>query len=116
MNDQSAPPKDTTQVPLELGEEIGGKGRVYFENVVIDNMIDALMELSAAVWTHQDRVIVLEKILAEKGMSVTEEIEAHVPDNDEIAARAEERDAFVERIFGSFLRRPTNDLPGLKGA
>ncbi len=100
------------EVPADLGEEIGGKGRVYFENVVIDNLIDAMLELAGAAWAHHDRVLVLEKVLEKKGIAVTDEIEAHLPDGDELAARAAERDAYVERIFGSFLRRPTGDLPG----
>jgi hypothetical protein len=100
------------EVPRTLGNEIGGNGRVYFENVVIDNLIDALLELSAAVWTHHDRVLVLEKILAAKGMDVSAEIEMHLPDDSEIADRTAERDAFVQSIFGSFIRRPTGDLPG----
>lgn len=102
----------TFEIPKTLGNEIGGNGRVYFENVVIDNLIDALLELSAAVWTHHDRVLVLEKVLASKSMDVTAEIEAHLPDDAEIAARAAERDLYVQRIFGSFIRRPTGDLPG----
>jgi hypothetical protein len=102
MNDDQSKPV----VPQFLGEEIGGKGRTYFDDVVIDNIIDALLELSAAVWTHHDRVIVLEKVLAAKGISVTNEIEAHLPDDEEIRARTEERDVFVQRIFGSFIRRP----------
>lgn len=106
MNDES----QKIEVPTELGEEIGGNGRVYFENVVIDNMIDAMLELSATVWTHHDRAIVLEKILASKGIDVSEEIEAHMPDDTEIAQRAAERDEFVNRVFGAFLRRPTHDL------
>lgn len=103
------------EVPADLGEEIGGNGRVYFENVVIDNLLDALLELSAAAWAHHDRVLVLEKVLAKKGIAVSEEIELHLPDADELAARAAERDAYVQRIFGSFLRRPTGDLPGRDG-
>jgi hypothetical protein len=97
-------------IPENLGEEIGGRGRVYFDNVVIDNMLDALLELSAAVWTHHDRVLVLEKILEKKGISVTEEIEAHLPDATEIAHRAEVREAFVDQVFGAFLRRPTHQI------
>ncbi len=99
-------------VPEVFGEAIGGKGTVYFENVVIDNLIDAVLELSAATWAHHDRVLVLEKVLEAKGISVSDEIEAHLPNDAEIAARAAERDAYVQRIFGSFLRRPTGDLPG----
>lgn len=105
-------PASKDEVPQTLGEEIGGNGRVYFENVVIDNLIDALLELSAAVWTHHDRVLVLEKVLAAKGVDVSGAIEEHLPDDAEIAARAAERDDYVQRIFGSFIRRPTGDLPG----
>lgn len=105
-------PGSMNEVPETLGEEIGGNGRVYFENVVIDNLIDALLELSGAVWTHHDRVLVLEKVLAANGIDVSDAIEAHLPDDAEIAARAAERDLYVQRIFGSFIRRPTGDLPG----
>jgi hypothetical protein len=97
-------------IPEDLGEEIGGRGRVYFDNVVTDNILDALLELSAAVWTNHDRVLVLEKILESKGISVSEEIEAHLPDDAEVAARAAARDAFVEQVFGAFLRRPTHNI------
>ena len=95
----------------DLGKEINDPGKVYFDNVVTDNILDALLELSAAVWTYHDRVNVLEKVLAAKGIDVTEAIEAHMPDEEEIAARAAERAQLVERVFGSFVRRP---VPGLK--
>jgi hypothetical protein len=102
------------EVPPILGEEVGGHGRVYFENVVIDNMLDALLELTASVWTYHDRVNVLENVLAAKGIDVSAEIEAYLPSEAEIAARAAEREVLVERVFGSFIRRPTGDLPGLR--
>lgn len=102
--------KAENAIPAELGDEINGRGRVYFENVVFDNILDAVLELSASVWTNHDRVLVLEKILEKKGISVSEEIEAHMPDQAEVAARAAQRDAFVEQVFGAFLRRPTHNI------
>lgn len=102
MNEQVSP----AEVPADLGEEIGGAGKAYFENVVIDNILDALLELSAATWTFQDRLLVLEKVLEKHGINAAEEIEAHVPDEAEIAARAEQRAAMVQRVFGNFVRRP----------
>lgn len=102
MNEQTK----IREVPAQLGEEIGGPGKAYFENVVIDNILDALLELSAATWTFHDRVTVLEKVLEKHGINVSEEIEKHLPDDAEIAARAEERAAMVQRVFGSFVRRP----------
>jgi hypothetical protein len=96
----------TRDVPAILGEEIEGPGKSYFENVVIDNMLDALLELSAAVWAYHDRVNVLEKVLAKKGIDVSAEIESHLPEEAEIKVRADERAALVQRVFGSFVRRP----------
>lgn len=93
-------------VPPILGEEIYGPGRTYFDNVVIDNLLDALLELSAAVWTYHDRVNVLEKVLEKNGIAVSDAIEAHLADAAELQARAAERAALVERVFGSFVRRP----------
>lgn len=94
-------------VPEDLGFEIGGPGRVYYDDVVTDNIVESLMEMSALLWTVRDRQIVLEKILAEKGVDVTSLIEAHEPDEAETEARRKERDAMVQQIFRSFLRRPS---------
>lgn len=89
-----------------FGYEINGPGRAYFENVVIDNILDALLEVSAAMWTVRDRQYVLEKVLAEKGIDVADLVEKHVPSDEELAARKAERDEWANRIFRSFLRRP----------
>lgn len=93
----------------DLGLEINGPGRQYFESVVTDNMMDALVELSAALWTVRDRQIVLEKVLTDNGIDADKLIEAHLPDEAEKAMRAAEREEMVARIFRSFIRRPNND-------
>lgn len=97
-------------VPPVLGEEVNGPGRTYFDDVVIDNILDALLELSAAVWTYHDRVNVLEKVLEKQGVSVSDAIERHLPDPAELEARAAERAALVQRVFGVFVRRPVAGL------
>jgi len=89
-----------------LGIEINGPGRQYFDNVVIDNMMDAVVELSASIWTIRNRQIILEKILKDKGIDAEALIADHVPDDQEMAAKSAERDEMVGRIFRSFLRRP----------
>lgn len=105
-------PYVAVNVPERLGNEINGPGKAFFENVLFDNILDALLELSAAVWTQQDRIFVLEKILASQGIAVTDAIEAHLPDAAEIAERAALRAAFVDRIFSSFARRPNGSNQG----
>lgn len=99
--------KNDSEVPVDLGFEIGGPGRVYFDDVIADNVADSLMEIAAMIWTVRDRQIVMEKVLAEKGIDVTPMIENHVPDEAETQQRREERDALVQQVFRSFLRRPS---------
>lgn len=90
----------------DVGSEIHGPGRAYFDNVVTDNMLDALLELSAALWSVQDRQLVLEKVLASQGIDVSELIENHVPDETEINIRRVAREQLVQSIMRSFVRRP----------
>ena len=104
----------------DLGYEINGPGRQYFDNVITDNMMDALVEISAVLWTLRDRQIVLEKVLTDKGIDADTLIEAHIPDEVEKSMRAAERDEMVQRIFRSFIRRPDDaaakdaDVPSLR--
>lgn len=100
-----------TEIPKELGIEIGGPGRAYFDDVIVDNLFDAVLEVSAAVWTIRDRQIVLEKVLSEKGIDVSADIEAYVPDETSLEERKAERDEMVTRIFKGFMRRPNNATP-----
>ncbi|MFK7830439.1 MAG: hypothetical protein AB8B57_11745 [Congregibacter sp.] len=102
MNSESKP-----EIPLDLGFEIGGPGRVYYDDVIADSVVESLMEIAALIWTVRDRQIVMEKVLAEKGIDVSSMIESHVPDDVEAAHRLEERDALVKQVFHSFLRRPS---------
>lgn len=101
--------KPNIEIPEELGIEIGGPGRAYFDDVIVDNLFDAVLEVSAALWTVRDRQIILEKVLAEKGIDVSAEIEAYVPNETDLAERKAERDEMVARFFKGFMRRPNAD-------
>ena len=95
-----------------LGHEINGPGRQYFENVITDNLMDAIIEISATLWTVRDRQIVLEKILEKNGIDAADLIEAHIPTKEEKMQRAAEREEIVQRVFKSFLRRPADGVAG----
>ena len=99
---------EENNVDPDLGFEINGPGRQYFDNVMIDNLLDAIVEMSAALWTVRDRQIVLEKVLEAQGIDASSLIEAHLPDDAEKAARAVEREDMVQSIFKGFLRRPND--------
>lgn len=93
----------------DFGQEINGPGKRFMESVVLDNILDTLMELSAEVWSHRDRVIVLETVLnavvAERGGDdLTTLIEKHQPTEAQRAMRTQEREAFAQNVFRSFTR------------
>jgi hypothetical protein len=90
---------------LAIGQEISGRGPVFFDNIVLDNMLESFMELAAEVWTIRDRQAVLEAVLASQGIDAATLIEQHRPAAAEIAARKALREEFVSRLLAGFLRR-----------
>ncbi len=103
-----------------LGHEIDGAGRRYYDDVVLDNILESLLELTATVWTYHDRVLVLESVLDELLQrdagkpTLAQLIENHEPSAEEKARRRTEREALVDGVFRSFSRRPASRMPGLE--
>lgn len=95
----------TAPTTPQIGDEINGPGKAYFDQVVTDNIIDALVELSAEVWTTRDRLVILESVLAERGIDAAALVEAHVPSDAAKAERKAMREAFITQVFASFSRR-----------
>tara|TARA_B100001094_G_C17534657_1_gene486228 strand:- start:165 stop:512 length:348 start_codon:yes stop_codon:yes gene_type:complete len=94
-----------------IGKEINSSGKQFFDNVVFDNIIESLVELTAAVWTYKDRTIILERVLQsiitdKKDLDLL--IENYNPTPEEIAKRKEEREKLVTNVFKSFSRRPSD--------
>jgi len=96
-----------------IGAEIDGPGRRYYDDVVLDNLMESMLELTAAVWTYHDRTLVLEgvieKLLSESHArpDVQRLIEQYQPSPEEQARRRAEREQLVTQVFRSFARRPT---------
>lgn len=104
-----------------LGHEIDGAGRRYYDDVVLDNILESMLELTATVWAYHDRVLVLESVLddllgRESGKpTIAELVERHQPSAEEKARRRAEREALVDGVFRSFSRRPTARGPAGPG-
>jgi len=88
-----------------VGQELTGRGPTYFDNLVLENLLESFMELAAEVWTIRDRQAVLETILMANGIDAATLIEQHRPDETELAARKALREEFVARLLAGFLRR-----------
>jgi len=102
---------DKKEVSDIVGKEINSSGKQFFENVVFDNILESLVELTAAVWTYKDRSMVLERVL-QSIISDKEDlnllIENYKPTPEDIETRKKEREALVANVFKSFSRRPNN--------
>ena len=77
---------------------------VFLGNPLLDNMMTSMIALGAEVWSNRRRMRVVEKLLEEHGSVTNEMIEAYMPSEEEQAAELAERDAFIERAFGSLAR------------
>ncbi|MCA3256277.1 MAG: hypothetical protein INF91_11755 [Alphaproteobacteria bacterium] len=100
-----------TEVRPAIGHEVDGPGRAYFDTILFDNILDALTELSAQMWTIQDRQYVLERVLEANGIDAGRAIEAWSPTPEDLAARRALREQVVARVFAGFLRRPDQTRP-----
>lgn len=98
--------RDAARTPppvQELEEDLGwGSGHpVYFENVLIDNLLNIVLELGAALWVVKDRVRLMEDVFVEHGILLPDTLEKHETPLERQQELKTERDEFVERLFQS---------------
>ncbi len=96
----------------------------YFGNPVIDNMMTALVAITAEVWSTRRRMKVLETLLETKGVT-PDMVEAFMPSEQQTAAWSADRDAFIQRTLGVLAREAgvpmsaewtVDEFPDLKGS
>lgn len=103
---------DKPDVNNKFGHEIYGPGKQFFDDVAMDNLMEAFLELTATVWTYHDRTLVLERVLEDllsKGNKVDlhQLIEQYQPSEQDNQHRQQQREEMINRIFQSFVKRPS---------
>ncbi|MSO98476.1 MAG: hypothetical protein EXR11_09705 [Rhodospirillaceae bacterium] len=78
----------------------------FMGHPLFDNMMTALIAIGAEIWTERRQRLVLEKLLAQKGIT-KDMVEQFVPSVDDEAAWRKEREVMVERIYGQFANDST---------
>ncbi len=68
-------------------------------NPVVDNLVSSMVAMGAEVWSTKRRMMVLESVLAKKGVT-SEMIEKYMATDAQSEAWAKERDRFIELTFG----------------
>lgn len=84
---------------------------VYLGNPHVDNLMAVVTALGAENWTMRRRLMVLERLLAEKKVIDLDAYEAYEPSPAEKAAWDAEREDFMDRVF-AVLMRPTGPVRG----
>lgn len=81
----------------------------FLGNPVLDNLVTTVVALSSELWADRRRDRVIERLLAEKGIS-REMIEGYRPTAEDEAEWEEERNRFIQAALGPLLRDATVPL------
>ena len=76
---------------------------VFLGNPILDNMLTTILALSSETWANRRRTLVLESVLAEKGIT-RQMIEAYMPTPEEEVEWRAERDRFIDMTLGPMVR------------
>lgn len=77
----------------------------YFEDGQIDRVMSVIWQLSQEAYVARQRILALEKLLADKGIIDSGELDGVVPSDEARSAASAEGDQFVNRLL-----RPVSEL------
>jgi hypothetical protein len=91
--------------PLYTSDYIVGdvEKAVFLGNPLLDNLFSSLLAINAETWANRRRTMVLERVLAEKGVTA-EMIEGYMPTPEEEVEWRAERDRFIDMTLGPLIR------------
>ena len=77
---------------------------VMLGHPMIDSLMKIVIALGAEMWSGQQRVKIIESLMAKEGKVTAEMVEQYVPSEEEEARWAAERKAMVERVYSVMSR------------
>ena len=84
--------------------EAGGRRPAFFDQDGMDQIVSIVLELAAELWVVRERVFVMEAVLHNQGVAVSEAIEAFVPTAEQAARLAAMRADLTAQMFRSLNR------------
>ena len=73
----------------------------FMKDPALDHLMTALVSISTEIWAITRRTRITERLLEDHGKVTREMIESYKPGDEEEQAWRAERDAFINRTFGS---------------
>ncbi len=74
----------------------------FLRDPALDQLLDAVLALTAELWIERDRRIILEQLLTANGVLAPAAVETHRSDAALQAQRDAAREALVHRVMGGF--------------
>jgi hypothetical protein len=89
---------------------------MYFDNEVIDHLISIVLELGAELFVTRDRLARLEELLASGEPVTLEELDQGRPSQELQERLKQERQAFIEQVYGRLYSRYGGDQASSQAA
>ena len=88
----------------------------YFENEVMDHLVGIVLELGAELSVTRDRLARLEEVLASGDPVSSDELDTGKPSAELQARLDQERQAFIQRVYGRLYAQIGTDKAAAKTA
>lgn len=75
--------------------------QTFFEDEALDRAVGMIMTLAAELYVTRDRLTVLERTLAAKGILSRSDLDDYQPDEEALAQDAADRDAFTAALMAN---------------
>ncbi len=100
MSDASNPaPKPSQPKYARPAIKSDADQQVWLGSPHLDSLMSMVIALSGEVWAGKQRMAILEKVLAAKGVKVADAVENYSPTKAEFTTWEAERQAMAERVF-----------------
>ena len=84
----------------------GSDTYTFLQDPVVDALVEVVVELGAETWITRRRMLVLERVMASKGLLAPDLIETYTPSPEDEALWRQERDRMLKSVYAALARRP----------
>jgi hypothetical protein len=84
----------------------GSDTYAFLSDPVVDALLQVVIELGAESWITRRRLLVLERVLAERGLVASEMVETYTASAEDEALWRQERDRMLRSVYAALARRP----------
>jgi hypothetical protein len=86
----------------------GSDTYTFLQDPIVDALVEVVVELGAETWITRRRMLVLERVMASRGLLAPELIETYTPSPEEEALWRQERDRMLKSVYAALARRPAS--------